>query len=593
MATLYVSNTASNGYSVGNDINNGLTKSAAKLSGEAAISSAVNGDTIVFNSGTFVALTYYTVNKGIFLMPEFDFLTTLGGQSAMSVVHVNNESGEAKIGRFVIDTSAAGAGSAITLNNAAASVARVIDGPRLKIGTSAAITDYYNRGVVRINCEIFGSGGSFGYLGSTSAAELADKTVEISRLDFGEFVSGNGQFIGASISRKASSPAANLYVDVSGVVGTISTPNGVAGAHIYGVLVTGATNVDVHDIDLTIQKDGLSASVECVGIEVRATSQTAPTTSAVIRDSKINLFAPAGNGINGGGTGAVDYCQSVVISDCEATGQYYAVATPHGIGLRGQGPGSKIYRCKSSNFYVGFIQSYCNGSMVFNNVTDGCYGVDLYAKGCGASSAPVFANNTMIKRNRVGDMRSDLACMAANVQGTKVNTDTKFINNRAVLVDMTTKMSLVAPSQNATFERNGYPKTSALVAESFSWHDTTMDATAWAAAHESDMVHEFERVAVTTDGQMSDFSRLAHVGKTVTGVTDSDLTDPWGNAFPAHPNLGADQGAAPSFGPWAQFDGTMPTDGQICKSHAAPIAAKKITVFDGVASQSQINEAAE
>ena len=47
------------------------------------------------------------------------------------------------------------------------------------------------------------------------------------------------------------------------------------------------------------------------------------------------------------------------------------------------------------------------------------------------------------------------------------------------------------------------------------------------------------------------------------------------------------------YGCYAPCDSTLPTDGQIFKSHTAPIAAKKLTVFPGVASAGQIREAAE
>ncbi len=44
--------------------------------------------------------------------------------------------------------------------------------------------------------------------------------------------------------------------------------------------------------------------------------------------------------------------------------------------------------------------------------------------------------------------------------------------------------------------------------------------------------------------------------------------------------------------PWSTLSAPLPTSGQVFKSHALPIAAKKLTVFPGVASASQINEAA-
>ncbi len=103
-----------------------------------------------------------------------------------------------------------------------------------------------------------------------------------------------------------------------------------------------------------------------------------------------------------------------------------------------------------------------------------------------------------------------------------------------------------------------------------------MVAAAWAAAHESDMVHESATISMTTDGKMSDLSLLAHAGKAVTGITDTEILDPWGNVFPAAPNIGADQGAAPGYGPWTTCDSSIPTDGQVFKSHALPMMVESI-----------------
>ena len=60
------------------------------------------------------------------------------------------------------------------------------------------------------------------------------------------------------------------------------------------------------------------------------------------------------------------------------------------------------------------------------------------------------------------------------------------------------------------------------------------------------------------DYRISDLSLAAHGGVAVADVTDTEALDPWGHEFPADPNIGMDQGAAPGFGPWTAF-ATMPT----------------------------------
>lgn len=63
---------------------------------------------------------------------------------------------------------------------------------------------------------------------------------------------------------------------------------------------------------------------------------------------------------------------------------------------------------------------------------------------------------------------------------------------------------------------------------------------------------------VAADGKIPDNSPIAHMGTVVAGVNDAGQLDIFGNATSAHPNIGADQGAAPGYGPWALFDGTIP-----------------------------------
>lgn len=64
-----------------------------------------------------------------------------------------------------------------------------------------------------------------------------------------------------------------------------------------------------------------------------------------------------------------------------------------------------------------------------------------------------------------------------------------------------------------------------------------------------------------TTGKLVDVlgNPFAHAALVVSGVNNGGEIDIWGNATPAQPNIGADQGAAKGFGPWTSFDSTMPT----------------------------------
>lgn len=100
------------------------------------------------------------------------------------------------------------------------------------------------------------------------------------------------------------------------------------------------------------------------------------------------------------------------------------------------------------------------------------------------------------------------------------------------------------------------------------------------------------RTIALTDGwtaeydlRVDDDQRGTHAGIVVSGVNDAGQLDPWGNATPSQPNIGADQGAAKGFGPWAQFDGTMPT---LSLAATAPGDLKQVQEWKKVASAKEI-----
>ena len=65
------------------------------------------------------------------------------------------------------------------------------------------------------------------------------------------------------------------------------------------------------------------------------------------------------------------------------------------------------------------------------------------------------------------------------------------------------------------------------------------------------------------------------------------MTDPWGNEFPAAPNIGADQGAARGFGPWSPFDSTMPA---LSLSPTAPGDLRSVQTWSKIATSKEIEK---
>ena len=106
MATVYVSQTATNGYSVGSDANSyaaAQSKASPKLTLESALSAALSGDTIVLNDGTYTAATYFGITKPLAIAAENDYAVTLKRTGAQARVVNMVVAGSVSLGKIVVD----------------------------------------------------------------------------------------------------------------------------------------------------------------------------------------------------------------------------------------------------------------------------------------------------------------------------------------------------------------------------------------------------------------------------------------------------------------------------------------------------------
>lgn len=119
MATYYVSKSTDNGYAVGSDVNDGLTKSTPKLTVSAAITvAAASGDTIVVNSGVYSgtelgANGYVLLTKALTIQAEVRRTVTFRTTSASGVYRCQGPAGGTQtISGIILD----GAQSSVTPN---------------------------------------------------------------------------------------------------------------------------------------------------------------------------------------------------------------------------------------------------------------------------------------------------------------------------------------------------------------------------------------------------------------------------------------------------------------------------------------------
>ena len=105
MATRYVSQTATNGYSIGVDSGVGTSKSSPWLTVTYALLNASAGDTIVINDGIYTdAGGFFSVTKTLTINSETDYGAILRGSNATRALNLNAAAGTVvTLGKVVVD----------------------------------------------------------------------------------------------------------------------------------------------------------------------------------------------------------------------------------------------------------------------------------------------------------------------------------------------------------------------------------------------------------------------------------------------------------------------------------------------------------
>lgn len=128
MAIRYVSQSATNGYVIGNDGNSGLSKSLPYLTLDAAITGASASDTITINEGSYRAATYYNIDKSLTVIPEPGKQVTL--QSTGGAIRVVNifSTNPVTLGALRLDAESVASRNALTISTMATPPVITIDG---------------------------------------------------------------------------------------------------------------------------------------------------------------------------------------------------------------------------------------------------------------------------------------------------------------------------------------------------------------------------------------------------------------------------------------------------------------------------------
>lgn len=484
MATLYVSNSAVNGYAVGSDSNDGSSKSTPKLTLTGAQSTASNGDTVVVNDGTYTEATYLSASKGLTWQAENTLEVTLKGDAAQSrALHL---SGSLSAGQtvsfsgFVFDGE--GKTYAISSSNiTGGDVTHEFTDCVLKNSklNGFIFDDANERGTLRLTRVKLEGACRYGYY-ANNMAQLADKSIEVEDLDLA-FSSDETNTARAFWVESHATRAGDLNVDIDGVTGWV----GLVGSNTQtrGIEINGAGNPLIKNVDIDVIAP--AAGVPMVAVMVVANAAGAPTTDFSIQGISVDFAADAGYAIQVQDGTVAGYVTGGVIQDFSITGRYFATATPHGLAVGEDCENVRVMNGYIKDIYCAVRLSRTTSAEVAGVVAHNCYGDILYAKG---TTGCTFGNNVVYNDENTPTMRG--AALAVAAQDAVNTTGAEFVNNAVVAIGVSVPANgfvSVGTSQTATFEKNNYYSDMPLPANPWAFTASQYSSLGdWQSAHESD-----------------------------------------------------------------------------------------------------------
>lgn len=478
MATYYVSKSTANGSVVGSDSANGTSLSTPWRTISKAVATAADGDTVLVNDGEYVDLELGAASviavssaKSLVMRPIVPYAVTL--RSTAASAQIVSLTGTANFtcvfGAFVIDGEIPNAPgtyqpTGVVLPNPAAQVAITLDGTEIKNCATQNILNSKRRGTLRLVDVVFSGRIAQGVASTASGADAAAMTVLVDglRLD-------NAQVTVNALCRvldftRLSSSSISYSLHVKRVTGLITAPASVGTSVAVALLVaTGigqGTNVDgktapliAELFDAEVRCESASATSYGIYIKNASAGATAVAHNPVIRRNTLRFNVASGYAISAGDTTTAYDVNYPVIHHNVVTVPYRASATPHCIAV-GNVTGGLVYANKTFGGYVGYLAGINQGAIFSGNLSEGCYGYALYAKGCGATTAPRFDNNTVVLTSKFGAARG--AGLGVAAQGGTNNAAVSFRQNIVYALTDLYRYAEVGLSQAATFTSNVY-----------------------------------------------------------------------------------------------------------------------------------------
>lgn len=438
-ATVYVSASAVNGIPAGNDTTGTGAIGAPWASMTKAFSTAVSGDTIMCNDGTYSAATTYAISaKSFTINGVTDYgcvLTASTGASAAQVLHFSFSGGSLILGRIVIDGLADTGfptNNGITITDTAAAVTITLNQTRIRnyaqnavqaTGTATKVNFSANQAHIVGSSAAAGSRGGYFFNGVTEGSLVWNGgTITLPSKSTATY--GLIYLLGR---------ASGVTARITGVRADATLTAGLTGTSShYGFRVWNVANALIEGNDLTL--DGNSTTRQFFGIWTSANTASPAVNSdgAVIRHNTVRVYAAGGLGIANGQDGSFATADAQAngahIYGNRVTGNTASESSVHGF-LCGFVTTCTMSANHVEGFAIGYIfKGISTSALGYANTATKIAGQMFRSKG---SANVTYANNTGVRPSVAYD---DAHCLYADWDNvtTLVTTGAVFKNNICV-----------------------------------------------------------------------------------------------------------------------------------------------------------------
>ncbi len=479
MAIFYVSNSATNGFTVGDDSFDGLSKLTPKLTLSSVASQAnggATGSSVIINDGTYNILAAASFKNSIKIDPVTPqgviLLATSASIQAIAAQTTVVAGAIMDIGAIVIDCNYVG-NYGLSLSNMANSYNVVYRGTTLKNPRFYHAEDTRVTGNTSGSFNLY-SGDTLATGGTPRGYHAVSHTSGVFDLDgitldnsFIKTVGSGGIFIKGANGN-------TCQVSIKNVSGQISIAPTSGGGTYVGIDVVNIAAAVVEDVSITIQGGNGSATAAIVRIYSDIANNRS-SNGKVRRVNSSNLTYggyTVAIGNDGEGVGNLQ-SNDGLIEDCHCIANKSGSLT-HGM-MHGYNTGGITRHCSMTGGYIGMLLKNNTGGLVYGNKVIDVSAYGLYSKGsinCGMHNNDIIALTvTPIAGILIGATSDTLTTYSNNVAIT---------NNIFYLPTAGTLAIQVAIGSSANFRSNNYSPEVL-----FDYNNVTYGTvSAWVASHE-------------------------------------------------------------------------------------------------------------